>query len=179
MDPLAASTKKINSDVRNKLQESTQVPEAHQLFKYLGEQASDKINRLVGDAPLLPSADDYVQGEPKLPGESTPHDTLGLDTLQSAEYTTKAKPRLPGRQGPTNMPARKGRDKQQPSPEEPILQKKIPADGARRHVKKACSMQQTCAPTTIAMPSSQTRNWEAGHAQPKVGKAEAEMGQVL
>jgi len=125
MDPLAASTKKINSDVRNELQESTQVPATHQLFKYLGEQASDKINCLAGDAPLLPSADDYERGEPKLPGESSPHDTLGLDTLQSAEYTTKAKPRLPGRQGPTNMPARKGRDKQQPSPEEPILQKKF------------------------------------------------------
>ena len=89
----------------------TPVPEAHQLFKYLGEQASDKINRLVGDAPLLTtSADDCEPGEPKLPGEPTPHDTLDLDTLQSAEYTTKAKPRLPGRQGPTNMPARKGRD---------------------------------------------------------------------
>ena len=100
MDPLPASTKQINSDDHKKLQASTQAPEAHQLLKDQGENASAKINRLAGDAPLLPRAEDYEQagsGGPKLPGESTPHDTLGPDTLQSTEYTTNAKPRLPSR----------------------------------------------------------------------------------
>jgi len=186
MDPLAASTKKINSDDRKKLQASTQAPEAHQLFKGQGEQASDKIIRLARDVPRLPRAEDYEQGGPKLPGESTPHDTLGPDTLQSTEYTTNAKPRLPSWHVLTNMPAKKGMDKQQLNQEEAILQKKNPADGARRHVKAVASMQQTCDPTTSAMLSSPTRTrlardppLEAGHEQPKAGKVESEMGQTL
>ena len=186
MDPLAVSIKKINSDVRNKLQDSTQVPEARQLFKVLGEQASDKIHCLAGDAPLPPtSADDCEPGESKLPGESTPHDTPDPDTLQSAEYTTKANPMLPGRQGPTNMPARKCSDKQQPRPAEPIVQKKNPAVlfGARRLANVTAPMQQTHDPTTSAMSSFSARtraardpSLGAGHEQPEAGTGE-KMGQ--
>jgi len=185
-DLLEASTQKLNSEDCTKVPATTPALEAHQLLKDQEEQASDKINRSAKDAPRLPRAEDSGQGGPKLPGEYTPHDTLGPNTPQSAEYTNNAEPRLLSRHGLTHMPAKIGMDKPQLSQKEATLQKKNPADGARRHVKAVASMQQTCDPTTSAMPSSPARtrvardpSLEAEHEQPKAGKVESELGQTL
>jgi len=54
-----------------------------------------------------------------------PHATLGQNILQSTQYTTNAKPRLPRTHVPTNMPAKKGLGQHQLSQEMGDLQKKI------------------------------------------------------
>jgi len=57
-----------------------------------------------------------------------PHVTLEQNILQSTQHTTQAKPRLPRKHVPSNMPAKNGRGQQQLSHEKGDLQKKIRQD---------------------------------------------------
>jgi len=189
INPMPATNKQINSDDREKLQKCAQAPEARQQLKAHGGNTLIKLQRLTRNAPHLPRADGYVQAGSsglQLRGESMSHATLGQNTLQSTQHTTHAKPRLPRKHVPTNMPAKEGMGQHQSSHDKGDLQKKNPAGffGVRRHAKAAAPMQQTHDPTTSATPSVSARSRAArdpppgaGHEQPKAGTVVLEMGQ--
>jgi len=54
MDPEPASSQKINSDARKKMQTSTQAPEARQLLNDHRENAPTQLHHLARNAPHLP-----------------------------------------------------------------------------------------------------------------------------
>ena len=145
-NPMPANNEQINSDDREKMQQCAKAPEARHQLKAHGGNALIKPQRLTRNAPHLPRADGYVQAGSsglQLRGESMSHATLGQNTLQSTQYTTHAKPRLPCNHVPIIMPAKDGMGQQQLSHEKGDLQKKNPAGffGARRHAKATAPMQ--------------------------------------
>ena len=71
MDILAANTKQINLEARNKLQEITKAPEARFSLQGPEEQTSAQIYYLDGDSPLPPPFADYREpGEPEPLGKT-------------------------------------------------------------------------------------------------------------
>jgi len=189
LNPKPTNNKHINSDDREKLQGCAQAPEARQQLKAQGGNALIKPQRLARNAPHLTRAVGSVQAGSsglQLRVESMSLATLEQNILQSTQHTTHAKPRLPPKHVPTNMPAKEGMGQHQLSHDEGDLQKKNPTGffGARRHAKIAAPMQQTHDPTTSDMPSFSARSRAARdpplgaeHKQPKAGTVEPEMGQ--
>jgi len=149
-NPLPANNIQINSDDREKLQACAQAPEVRQLLKAHAGNALIKLQRLARNAPHLPRATGYEQAgssglQPR--GKSTPHTTLGQIILQPTQYTTHAKPRLPRKHVPTNMPAKEGMGQQQLSHEKGNMHKKIRQDflarGGKQQQLRQCSKRKT------------------------------------
>jgi len=148
--PLSTNNKQINSDDRDKLQECVQTPETRQALKTHGGNAVIKLKCLVRNTPPPPLATNYEQGGssgPQRRGESIPQDTLGQNILQSTQLTTQAKPRLPRKHVPTNMPAKEGMGQQQLSHAKGDLQK-----NSVRLFWRAAAGKSSCAEAANARP---------------------------
>ena len=92
LKPLPATSKKINSVDRKKLQSGTQVPEARQLFYHHGTTALAQLHRLARNAPHPPGQGSAQAGNNVLPlgGISTPAAVSARFSPQLANTTTWA-----------------------------------------------------------------------------------------
>jgi len=154
-----ANNKHKIPDDRAMLQGCAQASESLQPSQDHGGNAPAGLKCLARNSPHLPLDDSYEQAGSsglQLQYDSTPHATFSHDILQLTTHTTNAKPRLLSRSELTNMPAKKGMGQPQLNQKMGNLQKKNPAESARRHEK---------APTLLQAQPARPHPLEDGNEQ--------------